>query len=272
MNHIRRKSNLKKNQMQKLKPEIRNALKNLGFTDYNINIYLALLNSGEMNAHELSKITGVPYSRIYEVLNEMTNNQKLIAKIDGRPSTFVANNPKDIFKSIKQQKDDEFEDNMQLSLPYLKNLYGDHNLTKQISFNVFEGAKSCRDHARNVLNFTVKNLSFSVKDIDEVYHAIKVNFDFLKRIGCKVKIIIEERFRKSEIYEEVKKNCEIRFVPSIHETLLISDEKAAFMSIKSHFNILKPSELSYSIISSSDLIFVTFVGEIFNRYWKDSIQ
>jgi len=261
---------MKKNSMQKIKPEIRNSLKSLGFTDYNINIYLALLNSGEMNAHELSKKTGVPYSRIYEVLNEMTNNQKLLTKIDGRPSTFVSNNPKEIFKSIKQQKDNEFEENMKLSLPYLNNLYGDHNLTKQLSLTVFEGAKSCRDHVRNVLNFTVKNLSFSLKEIDEVYSAIKVNFDFLKRIGCKVQIILEERFRNSEIYEEVKKNCEIRFVPIIHETLLISDEKTAIMAIKSNFNILKPSEISFAIISSSDLMFVTFVSEIFNRNWKIS--
>ncbi len=261
---------MKKNQMQKIKPEIRNALKSLGFTDYNINIMITLLDLGEMNAHELSKKTGVPYSRIYEVLNEMTNNQKLLTKIDGRPSTFVANNPKEIFKYIKQQKNNEFEDNMQLSLPYLTDLYGDQNLAKQMSFTVFEGAKSCRDHVRNVLNFTVKNLSFSLKDIDEVYNAIKVNFDFLKRIGCKVQIILEERFRDSKIYEEVKKNCEIRFVPIINETLLISDEKTALMAIKSNFNILKPSEISYSIISSSDLMFVTFVSEIFNRNWKIS--
>ena len=263
---------MKKNQMQKIKPEIRNALKTLGFTDYNINIYVSLLNSGEMNAHELSKVTGVPYSRIYEVLNEMTNNQHLLTKIDGRPSTFIANNPKEIFKSIKKQKDDKFEENMKLSLPYLNNLYGDHNLAKQISFTVFEGAKSCRDHVRNILNFTVKNLCFSVKDIEDVYKAIKVNFEFLKRIGCKVQIIIEEQFRKSEIYEEVKKSCEIRFVPTIHETLLISDGKTAFMSVMSNFNILKPSEISHSIISSSDLIFVTFITEIFNQYWQESIE
>ena len=50
---------MKKNSMQKIKPEIRTSLKSLGFTDYNINIYLALLDSGEMNAHELSKKTGV---------------------------------------------------------------------------------------------------------------------------------------------------------------------------------------------------------------------
>ncbi|MHA1720171.1 MAG: TrmB family transcriptional regulator [Promethearchaeota archaeon] len=261
---------MKKNSMQKIKPEIRNALKNLGFTDYNINIYITLLDSGEMNAHDLSKRTGVPYSRIYEVLNEMTNKQKLLTKLDGRPSTFVANNPKDIFKSIKQQKDEEFEENMKSSLPFLNNLYGDHNIAKQMSFTIFEGAKSCRDHVRNVLNFTVKNLSFSVKDIDEVYKAIKVNFDFLKRIGCKIQILLEERFRNSEIHNELKKNCEIRFIPTIRETLLISDEKTAFMAIKSHFNILKPSEISYSIISSSDLVYVTFITEIFNQYWQDS--
>ena len=62
---------MKKYKMPKVKPEIRNAMKSIGFTDYFINLFVTLLNCGEMNAHELSDITQVPYSRIYEILNEM---------------------------------------------------------------------------------------------------------------------------------------------------------------------------------------------------------
>ena len=52
-------------------PNIRDSLKSMGFTDYFINIYIGLIQKGEQNASDLSKLTKVPYSRIYEVLNEI---------------------------------------------------------------------------------------------------------------------------------------------------------------------------------------------------------
>ncbi|MHA1610466.1 MAG: helix-turn-helix domain-containing protein, partial [Promethearchaeota archaeon] len=71
-----------------IKSEVRAAMKNLGFSDYFTNIYIALLEFGESSAQTLSDVTKVPYSRIYEVLNEMIR-KKIITKIDGRPSTFI---------------------------------------------------------------------------------------------------------------------------------------------------------------------------------------
>src|SRR6056297_62444 len=104
--------------------DIRESLKNLGFTDYYVNLYIGLISEGEQNARELSDLTGVPYSRIYKVLNEMSE-KKIIRKIDGRPSTFVPVDPKTMFQHIKKQHEQRFEKNIGQSLPFLNNLIGD---------------------------------------------------------------------------------------------------------------------------------------------------
>ena len=114
---------------------IRDALKSLGFTDYFVNIYTCLLSQGEMNAHELSEQTGVPYSRIYEVLNEMVDRQ-MITKIDGRPSTFIGNDPQEMYKALKKQRDEEFVKSVDQTLDFFQELYGQKTPVKKVEFSI----------------------------------------------------------------------------------------------------------------------------------------
>ena len=46
-------------------------MENLGLTGYEIRVYLSLLDTGSMTAADISKKSGVPYSKIYEVLNSL---------------------------------------------------------------------------------------------------------------------------------------------------------------------------------------------------------
>ncbi len=49
------------------------ALENLGFSTYEARAYLGLLQENPVNGYRLSKITGVPRSRIYETLERLTD-------------------------------------------------------------------------------------------------------------------------------------------------------------------------------------------------------
>ena len=46
----------------------RKALEKIGLTSYEIKTFSSLLKAGELTASELSQKSGVPYSKIYEVL------------------------------------------------------------------------------------------------------------------------------------------------------------------------------------------------------------
>ncbi|MHA1297448.1 MAG: helix-turn-helix domain-containing protein, partial [Promethearchaeota archaeon] len=50
--------------MSKEIPEaVKESLRAIGLTDYEISIYLTLISKGPMDARELSEASGVPYSR-----------------------------------------------------------------------------------------------------------------------------------------------------------------------------------------------------------------
>ena len=52
----------------------RKAMENLGLTGYEIKVYLSILEGGPGIASEISKLSGVPYSKIYEVINTLEDN------------------------------------------------------------------------------------------------------------------------------------------------------------------------------------------------------
>jgi sugar-specific transcriptional regulator TrmB len=53
----------------------RKAMESLGLTSYEIKVYLSLLEAGSMTASNISKKSGVPYSKIYEVLNSLEDHK-----------------------------------------------------------------------------------------------------------------------------------------------------------------------------------------------------
>ena len=58
---------------------VKDALRDIGLTDYEISIYLTLISKGPMDARELSEASGVPYSRIYNILTQLEKDK--IAKV-----------------------------------------------------------------------------------------------------------------------------------------------------------------------------------------------
>ena len=51
------------------------SLEKIGMTSYEIKTYTSLLKGGELTASELSQKSGVPYSKIYEVLGSLEENR-----------------------------------------------------------------------------------------------------------------------------------------------------------------------------------------------------
>ncbi len=55
------------------------ALKDLGFSTYEARAYLGLLQESPINGYMLSKLTGIPRSRIYETLERLTDKEYAVS-------------------------------------------------------------------------------------------------------------------------------------------------------------------------------------------------
>ena len=74
--------------------EIGEQLMRVGLTEYESKVMVSIARHGEASAKEISLLSGVPYSRIYDTINDLLKKD-WIKKKEGRPSLFCVGNVND---------------------------------------------------------------------------------------------------------------------------------------------------------------------------------
>ena len=100
----------------------RKSLEKIGLTSYEIRTYTSLVNGGELNAQELSQKSGVPYSKIYEILGSL-EEKGWIGSDESRPTKYFAKSPSNALETTKQDIENEFTTNQNNILSELAPLY-----------------------------------------------------------------------------------------------------------------------------------------------------
>ena len=92
--------------MKKVKNiELQKALEAIGLTEYEAKAYISLIQVGTSNAGNLSKLTEIPHSKIYEVLIRL-EKKKLIEVQKGRPLFFKAIKPSSAIEGVETELKD----------------------------------------------------------------------------------------------------------------------------------------------------------------------
>ncbi len=82
------------------------ALENLGFSTYEARAYLGLLQENPINGYKLSKISGIPRSRIYETLERLTSRGYAVS-YQADPVEYAPLSIDDLQVQLKEQFNDQ---------------------------------------------------------------------------------------------------------------------------------------------------------------------
>jgi sugar-specific transcriptional regulator TrmB len=115
------------------------ALEKIGLTSYEIRTFAALLKSGEQTASEISQKSGVPYSKIYEVLGTL-EEKSWIGTDDSRPTKYFAKSPSTGLETTKQKMETDFSQNQKVILNELVPLYEKSGTSEKPDIWVLSGA------------------------------------------------------------------------------------------------------------------------------------
>ncbi len=94
-------------------------LRMLGLTDYESRAYLTLIQSEELTAEEISKLSGIPLPRVYSVLDKLVE-ESFAKTYNTRPMKFEALPPSHAFARLEKRK----EQDLQQQLNELKGIAG----------------------------------------------------------------------------------------------------------------------------------------------------
>jgi len=117
----------------------RKSLEKIGLTSYEIKTFSALLKTGELTASDLSQKSGVPYSKIYEVLGTL-EEKSWIGSDDSRPTKYFAKSPSTGLETTKQKIESDFLQNQNIILNELVPLYEKSGVSEKPDIWVLSGA------------------------------------------------------------------------------------------------------------------------------------
>jgi sugar-specific transcriptional regulator TrmB len=140
----------------------------LGFTQYESQVYLALLQQANVSGYELAKNSGVPASKIYATLHKLIDKEMILV-IDGEPKKYVPIPPEEILKRLK----DDYLHAIDDLQPKLEHLYTQDAEVGNYIWNL-SGRKLIISKIREFINKAQSKIYLSVWDeeIDELADAL----------------------------------------------------------------------------------------------------
>ena len=141
--------------MMSVSDQTQKSLEKVGLTSYEIKSFVALIKSGENTASDLSKQSGVPYSKIYEVLS-ILEEKGWIGSDKSRPTKYFAKSPNSALQTTKQRIEEDFAKNEKIILNDLNPIYKKSGTaerpdiwvltgTMNIATKIFEMIETCRE-------------------------------------------------------------------------------------------------------------------------------
>ena len=245
--------------MSKEIPEnVKASLRSIGLTDYEISIYLTLISKGPMDARELSEASGVPYSRIYNILTQLEKDKLFIIKEEeSRPSRYFAKSPDEALIIAKKQYSDSFNEHSDKIIHTLTPIYQSHDTPIKIALYVHRGRDVCINRALSLINLAKNSIYFTSTE----FELLELFFDDIKKARARgvtdIKLLVDANALGDKNFKSLLKKynqlCEIKWRDQIFGSSVIIDEgEDAFIILSESFF---PKKMSYFGIVTDHVAF-----------------
>jgi len=237
---------------------VKESLRAIGLTDYEISIYLTLISKGPMDARELSDASGVPYSRIYNILTQLEKDKLWIIKEEeSRPSRYFAKSPDEALIIAKKQYNTNFDKHSNRIIHTLTPIYQSHDTPIKIALYIHRGRDVCINKVLSLINLA----RTSIYLVSTKYEFLEVCYDDIKKARARgvtdLRLLVEaEALEDKKFLPLIKKYnslCEIRWRDQIFGSAIIIDEgEDAFIILSESFF---PEKMSYFGILTDHVAF-----------------
>nr|MDO8083529.1 helix-turn-helix domain-containing protein [Candidatus Sigynarchaeum springense] len=249
-----------------IKPEVKEAMKKLGFSDYNIIIYETLLKEKELDARVLSQKTQVPYSRVYEILNEMIE-KGFIIKLDGRPSTYVPKSPIDVLQGIQQQYEREFAINSAIVKEPLMSFFSETRSAQTAQISITYGKATNLVHVKNVIRSAVRALYMIVTDYDLLVPDILDEIKLLKLKHVRPQIILSSKHEKNKEVPALQDTGDVKFMGVPPTNMVIADDQNVLIVAAGNYVKNMSEDMVGVSMSHASTGFITKI--LFKNLWDN---
>ncbi|MHC1707315.1 MAG: TrmB family transcriptional regulator [Bacteroidales bacterium] len=252
---------------------------NIGFTQYEAQIYHALLTNGQVSASTLVGLSGVPHGKIYQVLNTL-EMKGFCNVVHGKVKKYKAVDPSVSFRELHSQKRKEEEQILELQEELEKEFI--QNADLDVTLDYLQVITSKQSQVQKFVELT-KNATESIFTFNKQPYAtgykrnreqLEADSEPLRQIiasGVLVRGIFEKQEEDKENLLEMLRYFEsigeeIRLIDKLPFKMLLADSRVSMVSLRSkeerQFNITS------MIINQKDISLA--MAELFELYWSKS--
>jgi len=196
------------------------ALKSFGLSEYEARALLTLLSKGELTAKEISELSGIPRTSVYDVMNSLES--KGLIKSFGKPLKFKALKTDEILSILSKK----VSDNLELLKRELPKLETEEEIEV---VKVYRG-----DAVFGILRMLVSSAKEKIRVL--LSHISKEIEDILRSAKCKL-VIVSSDARRIEFAESYELPTKSKKVTSPCHGLLIFDDKKVMIIFVNHVKI-----------------------------------
>jgi len=200
------------------------ALEKIGLTSYEIRTFSALLKAGEQTASDLSQKSGVPYSKIYEVLGTL-EEKSWIGSDDSRPTKYFAKSPSTGLETTKQKIESDFSQNQSVILNELVPLYEKSGTSEKPDIWVLSGSANIAAKILEMVESCRSEVMIAVPEAGE--ELVKQALPKLRALhdkGVEITILISDKIDKESI-KAIKRVASVKIKRGLFGGGIISDKR-----------------------------------------------
>jgi sugar-specific transcriptional regulator TrmB len=246
---------------ERVSEETKKILQELGLTDYESRVYLALLEKGVLTARQLSKQSRVPYSKVYETLTSL-EGKGWIETEHGRPSRYYPKAPSEALAAMKLQLEDKVKKWEKTIAGELELFYERREIREKPDlwilrgeFNILAKVKEMVEKTKNELMVAAPVLPKTLAD------AVTPLLMQLQDADVKVFFMVSKKAKDWNL-QKIAHVAEVRVRDHMFGGGVIADGKEAMLFLGED----KPT----LVIWSNHLGLVQFAKEYFQYLWESS--
>ncbi len=245
-----------------------NHLKELGFTQYEAKAYIALLQASHSTGYELGKISGIPASKIYEVLGKLQEKQMVLA-LEGEPRRYIPLPPDEVLSRLKAH----YLHSINILSEDLDEIYHQEEQEQHYIWNI-HGYDEIMYKIKNVLNSAKKEIFLSVWA--EELELIGKQIEKTVNRGIKTHIVLfgETSFTFGEIYRHGREH-EIRQERGGRRISIVVDDKTMLVA---QFKDNGPTTGAYThnrgmvLLTKDYIVHDIYTIKIFRKYGDEALE
>ena len=189
-------------------------LKEIGLTDTEIKIYLALLSLGATSAGKIVEDTGIYRKNLYDALNKLIEKGLVSYVIEDKIRVFQAKNPENLEKYLdeKKAKIEEQKQEIKNTISEMNSLFSE--APAEIESEIYRGTEGIKTILKECLNYKEVLFIGATGDVQDRLPYFWPQYNKKReKLQCKWKLLLVHEAKRKPITKS--KYYEYRILPKI---------------------------------------------------------